>query len=80
MKVDKDNMAVVYRKKDEDVETLIKRFKKKVISEGILVELRKREYYLSPSQKRKEKSKQAQKKLRKYNSKLSIPEFNPYDY
>ena len=74
------NLAVVYRKKDEDVETLIKRFKKKVMSEGIMIELKRREYYLSPSQKRKEKSKQAQKKLRKYNSKLSIPEFNPYDY
>lgn len=80
MKVEKDNMAVVYRKKDEDVESLIKRFKKKVMNEGIMTELKRREYYLSPSQKRKEKSKQAQKKLRKFNSKLSIPEFNPYDY
>ena len=61
-------MATVYKKKDEDIESLIKRFKKKVMNEGTLVELKKREYYLSPAQKEKEKSKQAQKKLRKYNS------------
>lgn len=73
-------MAVVYKKKDEDIETLIKRFKKKVINEGTLVELKKREYYLSPSQKRKEKSKQAQKKLRKFQVKNSTTVFNPYDY
>ena len=80
MKVDINNMAVVYKKKDEDLETLIKRFKKKVLAEGILVELRRREYYLSPAQKQREKSKQAQKKLRKYNSKQNLIEFNPYDY
>lgn len=73
-------MAIVYKKKDEDVESLIKRFKRKVNNEGIMVELKKREYYLSPSQKEKEKSKQAQKKLRKYQSKNNLQIFNPYDY
>ena len=62
-------MAKVVIKKNEDAESLIRRFKKKVINEGILTELKKRDYYLSPSQKRKEKSKQAQKRLRKYQSK-----------
>lgn len=65
-------MAKVTRRKDESVEDLIKRFKKKVTNEGILTELRRREYYLSPSEKRKEKSKQAQKKLRKYQLKQQV--------
>lgn len=73
-------MAIVYRKKDEDIETLIKRFKRKVNSEGILTELKKREYYLSPSQKRKEKSKEAQKELRKYMSKHPEIIDSSYDY
>ena len=73
-------MAVVYRKKDEDLETLLKRFKKKVIAEEILTELKKREYYLSPSQKRREKSKQAQKKLRKYLAKNPVIVDSRYDY
>ena len=71
-------MAKVIRRKDESVEDLIKRFKKKVTNEGILTELRKREYYLSPSEKRKEKSKQAQKKLRKYQSKQQVVDIEFY--
>lgn len=71
-------MAKVIRRKDEGVEELIRRFKKKVANEGILTELRKREYYLSPSEKRKEKSKQAQKKLRKYQTKQQITDIEFY--
>lgn len=66
-------MATVYRRPDEEVEKLIRRFKKKVIEEEILIELRKREYYMSPSIKRKEKAKRAkyrrlldQRKAKKY--------------
>ena len=67
-------MAKVVRKKNEDVEALIRRFKKKVINEGVMTELKRREYYLSPSQKRSEKSKRAQKKLKKYQSKNIVIE------
>ena len=71
-------MAKVVIRKNETVEDLIKRFKKKVVAEGIMTELKRREYYLSPSQKRKEKSKQAQKKLRKYQAKHQISEIEFY--
>ena len=71
-------MAKVIRRKDESVEDLIKRFKKKVTNEGVLTELKRREYYLSPSEKRKEKSKQAQKKLRKYQSKQQVVDIEFY--
>lgn len=67
-------MATIYRKNPEEpIETMIKRFKKKVAEEEILIELRKREYYMSPSIKRKEKAKRAkyrrlldQRKAKKY--------------
>lgn len=71
-------MAKVTLRKNESAEDLIKRFKKKVINEGIMTELRKREYYLSPSEKRKEKSKQAQKRLRKYQTKYPTMEDSTY--
>lgn len=71
-------MAKVVIRKNESVEDLIRRFKKKVVAEGIMTELKRREYYLSPSQKRKEKSKQAQKKLRKYQSKHQISDTEFY--
>lgn len=65
-------MAVVRMKKDatkpyteEDFNTLLKRFKNKVAQEGIMQELRKREYYVAPSLKRKLKSDAAEKRRRK---------------
>lgn len=48
-------MFVVRKKKGESEDRLIARFKKKVLTEGILLELRERERYKKPSQKRKEK-------------------------
>jgi small subunit ribosomal protein S21 len=49
----------------ESTDQLIKRFKRVVESSGVLKELRQREYYLSPSQKIREKKKRALKRLRK---------------
>ena len=48
-------MFVVKKKKGESEDRLIARFRKKVINEGILLELRDRERFKSPSEKRKEK-------------------------
>lgn len=48
-------MFVVKKKKGETEDRLIARFRKKVINEGILLELRDRERFKSPSEKRKEK-------------------------
>lgn len=49
----------------ESVDQLIKRFKRVVESSGVLKELRQREYYLSKSQKAREKKKRALKRARK---------------
>lgn len=51
---------------DETFESLFKRFKKSVTKAGVLQELRKREYYVKPSVKRKLKSEAARKRARKF--------------
>jgi len=48
-------MVVVKKKKGESTDHLIARFKKKVINAGLLQELRDKQRYLPPSEKRKEK-------------------------
>ena len=55
-------MASVFARAGEDIESLIKRFSAQVEKEGILTELREREYYVSPSEK-KHKQNQKQKHL-----------------
>ena len=47
-------MFVVKKKKGESEDRLIARFKKKVLNEGILLELRDRERYKKPAERRKE--------------------------
>lgn len=50
---------------DETFESLLKRFKRSVVKAGILQELKKREYYVKPSVKRKLKSEAARKRNKK---------------
>lgn len=50
---------------NESIERVIKRFKKVVDSAGIMRELKRREFHMSKSQKRREKKKRALKRLRK---------------
>ena len=44
-----------YARKDETVDSLLKRFKKEYAKSGILNDLRKHEAYQSPSEKKREK-------------------------
>ena len=55
-------MATVYARKGESNESLIRRFKKKVEKEGILEEMSKKEYYISPSEKRRLEKKESEKR------------------
>lgn len=48
-------MFFVKKKRGESDDRLISRFKKKVLNEGILLELKDRERFKSASEKRKEK-------------------------
>ena len=60
-------MAIILRK-EETLDSALRRFKKEMIKSGTLVELRKREYYVAPSQKRRLKENAARKRAKK-NSK-----------
>lgn len=61
MKVGDFFMATVYVK-NGDVEQAIKRFRKKVDAEGILIEYRNRMYYKSKGELRREKAKAGRRK------------------
>lgn len=54
-----------YAKKGEPVDSLLKRFKKEVMKSGVTAEIRKREYYVAPSAKRRLKHEAALKRARK---------------
>ena len=51
-------------KKDESIDSALRRFKKQCARSGILTEVKRREHYEKPSVKRKKKSEAARK--RKY--------------
>ena len=61
-------MIVVKAAPGDTSDSLIRKFSKKVISEGILQELKKKEFYQKPSELRKEKAKLL--KRRKFTRKL----------
>lgn len=46
-------------KVDESLDSMLRRFKKKVIDDGILDEARRRQFFMNKATKRKEKSKRA---------------------
>lgn len=54
---------------DESLDSMLRRFKRDTVKSEILKELRKREYYVAPSEKRRRKSIEAQRRARKSMSK-----------
>lgn len=52
----------VKAKKDESTDSVIRKFKKKVMNEDILPELRKREFHQPPSVLRKERKNEIKRK------------------
>lgn len=56
-------MAMVKLRPGESFDSLLRRFKKQVIKENTLIELKKHDYYVSPSQKRRLKHEAALKRL-----------------
>lgn len=59
-------MSEVRVKENESLDSALKRFKRSCAKAGVLADLRKREYYLSPSVKRRKKSEAARKKNKRY--------------
>jgi len=59
---------IVKAKKDESVDGLLRRFKKKVLTENIIEEVREREFHKSPSVRRKERNNEIKRK--KYTDRM----------
>ena len=59
-------MSEVHIKDNESLDSALKRFKRNCAKAGIHAELRKREYYESPSVKSRKKSEAARAKKKKF--------------
>lgn len=57
-------MVVVKKMPGDSDESLIKKFQRKVLSEGIIPEAKRREFYLKPSLARKQKQEDARRAKR----------------
>ena len=56
----------------ETVDSLLRRFKKDVLKSEVLKDLRKHEFYIPPSEKRRIKSAEAQKRAKKKAAKQKM--------
>ena len=59
-------MSEIHVREGESLENALKRFKRSCAKSGVLAEVRKREYYDSPSVKRRKKSEAARKNRKNY--------------
>ncbi len=57
-------MVFVKAQPGDTSDSLIRKFTRKVLSEGVLQDLKKREFYQKPAEVRKEKKKELQRRLR----------------
>lgn len=64
------SLTKVYVRESEPIDRAFKRFKRKVEQAGILKEVRKREYYLKPSIRKKLKARAAEARARKREKRL----------
>ena len=64
-------MVSVKIREGESIEEALRRFKRECERNGILKEIKRREFYLSPSVKRKLKSQEARRRLRRVKRRRS---------
>lgn len=55
-------MAEVEKRKEESIDKVLRKFKTKLRREGVLEELKRREYYEKPSEKRRHELARAKRK------------------
>ena len=58
-------MSKIYVKENESLDSALKRFKRDTAKSGVMQDLRKKEYYQSPSVRRRKKSEAARKNKNK---------------
>ena len=66
-------MAEVQLQDGESLESALKRFKRKVLQEGIILEIKRHDFYLKPGQKKRVKQALARKRDRKKNRRDGEP-------
>ena len=49
------NVSVLQRFKDEDIEMMLRRFKRKMKRSGLILEMRKKEFFVRPGELRRQK-------------------------
>ena len=59
-------MSEIHVKDGESIDSALKRFKRSCAKAGVMSDLRRKEYYQSPSVKRRKKSEAARKNKRYY--------------
>ena len=59
-------MSEIHVKDAESIDSALKRFKRSCAKAGVIAEVKKREHYVSPSLKRKQKSEAARKNRKKF--------------
>lgn len=69
-------MAEVHIQDGETLENALSRFKRKVLQEEIIKEVKRHAFYLKPGQKKRIKSVLARKRSRKKRSRETDPEQN----
>ena len=69
-------MAEVRLQEGETLENALKRFKRKVLQEDIIKEIKRHAFYLKPGQKKRVKEALARKRNRKKRSRDSEPDQN----
>lgn len=67
-----NKIMAIKRRPEDTIDSMLKRFKKEVVKSEILKDLRKHEYYISPSEKRRIKSAEAQKRAKKKMAKMKM--------
>jgi len=60
-------MVFVKAQPGDSSDSLIRKFSRKVLTEGVLQDLKKREFYQKPSQIKKDKNKELSRKIRHAN-------------
>ncbi len=63
-------MTEVKVRQDESIDAALRRFKRECERAGLMTEIKKREYYESPSVRRKRKAAEAKRKQRRRQLKL----------
>ena len=57
--------TIIKAKKDEPAASVIRRFKKQVLQDQVLKDVKKKEYYVKPSQLKKERKKEWERQKRR---------------